>query len=83
MTPCLGGEVPATQSLGPNDVAPLVAYLGSDAARDITGKIVDASGGDALIYGNPLDVAGSRMVRANGRWTIEELAETLPTMVGI
>lgn len=83
LKPRMVGGVPASESMEPDDVAPIVAYLSSPDAAEISGKIVYASGGDVIIYGNPLDVTGSRMVRKSGRWTNEELAQVLPAMAGV
>ncbi|WP_166462670.1 SDR family NAD(P)-dependent oxidoreductase [Amycolatopsis acidicola] len=77
------GGVPASQSLDPGDVAPAVAFLCSDAAADISGRIVYASGGDVILYGNQLDLGGSRMIRKDGRWTHDELAKLLPPLAGV
>ncbi|GIF63805.1 oxidoreductase [Asanoa ishikariensis] len=48
-TPGLAGLIAGTTALdrlgGPDDVAEVVAFLASDAARWITGQVVDASGG--------------------------------------
>jgi NAD(P)-dependent dehydrogenase (short-subunit alcohol dehydrogenase family) len=81
--PRMVGGVPASQSLDPDDVAPAAVYLCSPAARDISGKIVYASGGDVILYGDQLSTAGSRMVRKQGRWTQEELAATIPPLLGL
>lgn len=81
--PRMLGGVPASQSLDPNDVAPVAVYLCSPDARDISGKIVYASGGDLILYGEQLSTAGSRMIRKHGRWTQEELAAAVPPLLGI
>ncbi|MGW0176770.1 SDR family NAD(P)-dependent oxidoreductase [Rhodococcus sp. NPDC003322] len=77
------GGVPAAESMEPDDVAPIVAYLSTPEAADISGKIVYAAGGDVIFYSNPLDVTGSRMVRKAGRWTVDELAQVAPAMAGV
>lgn len=81
--PRMLGGVPASQSLDPADVAPTAVYLCSPQAKDISGKIVYASGGDIILYGDMLDMGGSRMVRKQGRWTQKELADVLPPLLGI
>lgn len=81
--PRMVGGVPASESLDPDDVAPSVVYLCSPEAENISGRIVYASGGDIILYGDQLDMRGSRMVRKPGRWTQKELGETIPALLGI
>lgn len=81
--PRMVGGVPASQSLDPDDVAPAAVFLCSPAADDISGRIVYASGGDVILYPDQLTLAGSRMIRKNGRWTQEELAQVVPPLLGI
>lgn len=77
------GGTPASQSLDPDDVAPAAVYLCSSEAEQISGKIVYASGGDVVVFGEQLSMAGSRMIRKQGRWTQEELAGVVPPLLGI
>jgi NAD(P)-dependent dehydrogenase (short-subunit alcohol dehydrogenase family) len=64
----------------PEDVAPMVAYLLSDAARDITGQTYTVVGGRVGLWSQPREI---REMSKDGRWTVEELAERLPGEVGI
>jgi NAD(P)-dependent dehydrogenase (short-subunit alcohol dehydrogenase family) len=80
--PRMVGGVPASQSLDPADVAPTVVFLCSPQASAISGKFVYASGGDVIVYGDQLDVRGSRMVRKQGRWDPVELGEVVPALLG-
>jgi NAD(P)-dependent dehydrogenase (short-subunit alcohol dehydrogenase family) len=50
----------------PEDVAPLVVYLLSDAARDVTGQVYTAVGGRIAVWNQPVEV---REMRTEGRWT--------------
>ncbi|GAA2410759.1 SDR family oxidoreductase [Actinomadura vinacea] len=63
----------------PEDVAPLVGYLLSDAARDITGQVYTAAGGKIAVWNQPHEV---RAMYAAGRWTMEDIAARLPGTVG-
>lgn len=81
--PRMVGGVPAAESLDPDDVAPGAVYLCSPEAADISGKFVYAAGGDLVFFGNPLDMQGSRMVRKHGRWTQAELAQVVPSLLGV
>lgn len=82
-TPRMVGGVPASESLDPSDIAPTIVFLCSAAGKNISGKFVYASGGDILVYGDPLDVRGSRMVRKHGRWDPHEIADVLPALLGV
>jgi NAD(P)-dependent dehydrogenase (short-subunit alcohol dehydrogenase family) len=64
----------------PEDVAPMVIYLLSDAARDITGQTYTVVGGKVALWSQPREI---REVVTDGRWTPEQLAEVLPSEVGI
>ena len=67
-----------TISLDPAYIAPLIAFLGSDASADITGRFIYASGGDVCFYPRPLQMAGTYFVRKDGKWTVDELATAIP-----
>ncbi len=73
-----GGKAPppADSGLrGPDDVAPIVVYLCTDAAADINGQTFGASGGTIQLYQNPIPI---KSIHKNGRWTLDELLETIP-----
>ena len=56
----------------PEDVAPLVVYLLSDAAGDVTGQVYTAVGGRIAVWNQPVEV---REMRTEGRWTPQQIAE--------
>lgn len=64
----------------PDDVAPMVVYLLSDAARDVTGQVYTVVGGKIAVWSQPAEV---REMRKDGRWTPAEIAEQLPERVGV
>ncbi|HEY8471823.1 MAG TPA: SDR family oxidoreductase [Natronosporangium sp.] len=72
------GGVPPTISLDPAYIAPFVAFLGTEAAAGITGRFVYVTGGDVCFFPQPLQLAGSYFVRKPGKWTVDQLAETIP-----
>jgi len=63
----------------PEDVAPLVAYLLSDAASDVTGQVYTAVGNKIAVWSQPRE---ERAMWADGRWTPEEIAARLPGQIG-
>jgi NAD(P)-dependent dehydrogenase (short-subunit alcohol dehydrogenase family) len=63
----------------PEDVAPMVVYLLSDAARSVTGQTYTVVGGRVALWSQPREI---REIVKAGRWTPEELAERLPAEVG-
>lgn len=70
-------EVPAAgefDSMHPDNVAPLVVYLASDAAGHLTGQVFGISGGDIDLY-EPWQVKQS--LSKEGRWTPAELVEKM------
>jgi len=75
----------ATISLDPDYIAPVVTYLASGEAKDISGRFVYASGGDICIYTEPLSLHGgtNAFVRKDGIWTAEELSHVLPSLFGL
>lgn len=74
------GGVPPTISLEPEYIAPFIAFLGTPAADDITGRFVYVTGGDVCFFPQPLQLAGSYFVRKPGKWTVEELIATIPSI---
>ena len=60
-------------------------YLGTDDARGITGRFIHVSGGDICIYPRPLYLSGGApmFTRKMGKWTIDELDQIIPSMLGL
>lgn len=56
----------------PEDVAPLVVYLLSDAARDVTGQVYTAVGSRIGLWNQPREIAS---MTADGRWAPQDIAE--------
>ncbi len=63
----------------PEDVAPMVVYLLSDAAREVTGQTYTVVGGKVALWSQPREI---RSMYKEGRWSPQELAEKLPAAVG-
>jgi NAD(P)-dependent dehydrogenase (short-subunit alcohol dehydrogenase family) len=67
---------------GPEYVAPMIVYLATDEAKDITGQIIHIMGGDICIYAPPMgESAGNHYLHKSGKWTVDELIEIMPKMV--
>lgn len=83
-TPNPVGGMPPALSMDPSYVAPLVVYLASDLASAVTGRFFYASGGDICLYSQPFKLpGGGTLIRKPGMWTPEEIADVLPTMMGV
>lgn len=80
-----GGDLPASLWLDPDYIAPVVAYLATDQAQKITGRFIYVSGGDLCIYGRPLKTPPEShlFIRKMGRWTVDELDNVVPSMLGL
>jgi NAD(P)-dependent dehydrogenase (short-subunit alcohol dehydrogenase family) len=74
-------SAPTQQSSGaasigdPDDVAPIVAYLATDQAAHINGRVFYASGGNLSLFSNPEPM---RTLYKDGRWTLDELMRLMP-----
>ncbi len=60
----------------PEDIAPLVVYLGSEAAGEITGRIFEVWHGHVGIFTEPPPVQDAIVKKES--WTVEELAKLVP-----
>jgi NAD(P)-dependent dehydrogenase (short-subunit alcohol dehydrogenase family) len=75
------GGPPARQSLlasmrGPEYIAPMVAYLCTDEAWNINGKIFACSGGTISLLHEEVPM---RTITKQGMWDVAELRELVPT----
>ena len=80
------GGVAAAESLNPNDIAPLIVYLATPLAGQITGRFIYAAGGDICVYPLPTSVGGggtTYLRKPGGRWTVDEIADVLPAVIGV
>lgn len=80
-----GRAVPPSQWLEPDYIAPLIAYLSTDEASGINGRYFYTSGGDIIIYPKPLELKTSSpmFIRKMGKWTIDELSQIIPQILGL
>jgi NAD(P)-dependent dehydrogenase (short-subunit alcohol dehydrogenase family) len=63
----------------PEDVAPMVVYLLSDASKHVTGQVYTAVGSKIAVWNQPVEV---RQMTTEGRWTPEEIAKRLDSEIG-
>jgi NAD(P)-dependent dehydrogenase (short-subunit alcohol dehydrogenase family) len=81
MTEKTFGDISAAEgefdSLAPENVAPLVAYLASERAANITGQVFGATGGVVQLYRGWTPVA---LIDKGDRWEPAELAERVPEL---
>jgi NAD(P)-dependent dehydrogenase (short-subunit alcohol dehydrogenase family) len=63
----------------PEDVAPMVVYLLSDAARHVTGQVYSVVGSKIAVWSQPRE---ARAMYAPGRWNPEDIAARLDTQIG-
>ena len=81
-----GIQTPAAQSAfalthtGPENVAPWVTYLATDAAKDVNGQIFFVMGGIISLMNEPAPV---RTISHDGRWTPEEIATIFSRTFGL
>nr|WP_206326476.1 SDR family NAD(P)-dependent oxidoreductase [Streptomyces sp. N502] len=80
----MSANVPAelTEIGEPEDVAALVVYLLSDAAREqgVTGQVYTVAGPKIAVWAQPREL---RSAYAEGSWTPERIAAVLPGSVGV
>ena len=82
--PLIGDNMPISPERGPEFVAPIIVFLATDEAKNITGRYIYASGGYICIYGRPLQLPGSAhlLISKTGKWTIDELSQVLLPLIG-
>jgi NAD(P)-dependent dehydrogenase (short-subunit alcohol dehydrogenase family) len=67
---------------GPEFVPPMVVYLASDLAPQVTGCVFRIGAGKVAIYSHPTETRGIyRDYKKDGPWTLEELKRLLPGTV--
>lgn len=62
------------------DIAPMVVFLLSEKARQITGQVYTVSGGKIAVWNQPVE---TRAMFKEGRWTPEEIEARLPGSIGV
>ena len=77
------GKWPSEMAVGterdPDNVAPLVVYLASDAAQNVNGQVFHSYGYNYTLLEQPHAV---RSIKSDGRWDPEELVRIFPETLG-
>ncbi len=60
----------------PEDIAPLVVWLASDAASHVNGRVFFIETGHIALYSEPVE---EKAILKDGAWTIDELFRYMPT----
>jgi hypothetical protein len=69
---------------GADFIAPIIVYLATDDARNITGQTFYACGGDVCIFDRPLQMTGPiKFIRTQGKWNIEDLSTVIPGLISV
>ncbi len=78
-------NTPVASFTGPEYVAPVVLYLATEEAGNITGRFFYASGGDICIYPRPFQLPGASpvFIRKIGKWTVDEIGQVMPPLLGL
>jgi hypothetical protein len=66
--------------MGPENVAPFVTWLATDAARNVNGQTFLVMAGMVALLNYP---APARLIQKDGRWTPEEIAALFPHTLGM
>ena len=76
-------NLPVAETTQPEYVAPMVCFLASEEAKNITARFFYASGGDIVIYPQPLllPAESPMFIRKIGKWTLEELTQVIPSLM--
>lgn len=73
-------EVRQAHAIGmPEDSAPLVVYLASDAAANVTGQAIGIGGDRLTMWSHPSEIAAAF---SDGGWNAEQIAENWEATVG-
>ena len=63
----------------PEEIPPIVLYLATNQAENITGRVFGATRGRIALYSEPEEIKG---IYKDGTWTLEELMKLFPRTLG-
>jgi NAD(P)-dependent dehydrogenase (short-subunit alcohol dehydrogenase family) len=76
----MSDQVPFGIEMGaPEDIAPMVMYLLSDAGRSVNGQVYTCVGPRISVWNQPVEVRS--MFAPGDRWTPEQIADALPRTI--
>lgn len=79
-----GDQMPHYDLPAAEDVAPMVCYLATDDAKDISGRFFYASAGDFCLYTFPLKLSAANVfVRKIGKWNVDELGDVIKPLLDV
>lgn len=64
---------------GPEYIPPIIVYLSTDEARNVTGQVFHAEGGRIGIYSEPVEIRS--ICKSEGKFTTEELIDLVPKVL--
>ncbi len=77
------GKLPSALAIGterdPDNVAPLIVYLASDAAENISGQCFGSFGYGIYLMSQSKII---KTIRADNGWTVDKLAQVMPQTLG-
>ncbi len=80
MRPRFGGG----EMTGPEFVPPIIVYLATPEAKNITGQFFYACAGDVIVLQRPMQLNGPvKFIRKPGKWTVDELGRVIPPLLDI
>ena len=67
---------------GPEFIAPMIVYLATESAKDITGEFIYVCAGDFCIFTHPFELPGEHIfIRKLDKWTVDELSQMMPNLL--
>ncbi len=64
----------------PDYITPIIIYLATDEAKNITGQFFNTYGGNIGVYTRPMQ-GPAKLYKKTGKWTVEELSQIMPQML--
>ena len=65
----------------PDHMAPLIVYLATDEAKDITGQLFHIGPGEVGLFPRPIQQKSILVRKIGGKWTVDELSKAVPQMM--
>jgi hypothetical protein len=72
-------EIERTRALKPEHIAPLVVYLASDCAKEVSGQVFGVRGNEIYLFSQPRPV---KTLKEPKGWTPQSIAAAAPSGFG-